>query len=66
MKVALVGKSLNTVEALLPVYGLIRDDQSPEVVISVGGDGTLLSAERKYPTIPKLPLRFSETSRKIH
>ncbi|MBV6481206.1 MAG: NAD kinase [bacterium] len=66
MKVALVGKSLNTVEALLPAYGLIRDDQSPEVVISVGGDGTLLSAERKYPTIPKLPLRFSETSRKIH
>lgn len=66
MKVALVGKPLETVEALFPAFGLVRDDQTPEVVISVGGDGTLLLAERTYPTVPKLPLRFSETSRKIH
>lgn len=66
MKVALVGKNLEDVEALLPPRGLVRDDVSPEVVISVGGDGTLLWAERDYPGVAKLPMRGSETSRKTH
>lgn len=66
MRVALVGQDLAEVEELLSARGLERDDISPEVVISVGGDGTLLWAERDYPGVPKLPMRASETSRKTH
>ncbi|MEW6617395.1 MAG: hypothetical protein AB1333_03175 [Patescibacteria group bacterium] len=32
---------------------------SPDIVISYGGDGTLMRAEHMYPGIPKLPLRAS-------
>jgi NAD+ kinase len=66
MRVALVGQDVSPVEGLLGSFGLVRDDAHPETVISVGGDGTLLQAERIYPGIPKLPLRSSETSRKTH
>ncbi len=66
MRVALVGQDVSSVEKLLPAYNMVRDDASPEAVISIGGDGTLLQAERLYPGIPKLPLRSSETSRKTH
>ncbi|MBU1088638.1 NAD(+)/NADH kinase [Patescibacteria group bacterium] len=31
-----------------------------DLVITVGGDGSILGAEKKYPSIPKLPLRFSK------
>lgn len=34
--------------------------ENPELVITFGGDGTLLGAERDYPGIPKLPLRDSK------
>lgn len=33
--------------------------ENPEVVICYGGDGTLLAAERRYPGIPKAPIRNS-------
>ena len=32
---------------------------NPEVVITYGGDGTILGAERDFPKIPKLPLKNS-------
>ncbi len=32
---------------------------SPDVVICYGGDGTLLSAELKWPGVPKVPIRNS-------
>lgn len=31
--------------------------ETPALVISYGGDGTLLAAEREFPGIPKLPIR---------
>jgi NAD+ kinase len=66
MRVALVGQEVGEVEQLLGHFGISRDDAHPDTVISVGGDGTLLQAERKYPGLPKLPIRSSETSRKTH
>lgn len=66
MKVVLFGSDLGSVEPLVARHGLERVTRNPEVVISVGGDGTLLSAEREFPGVPKLPLRQSATSRKIH
>ncbi|MCA9426047.1 MAG: NAD(+)/NADH kinase [Candidatus Omnitrophica bacterium] len=62
MKVALVGRDLDEVEPLVAEYGFVIDQDSPEVVISNGGDGALLGAERLYPGIPKLGLRNSKTS----
>lgn len=35
---------------------LIMDPANPEVVISYGGDGTLLAAELKWPGLPKVPI----------
>ena len=35
---------------------------TPELIITYGGDGALLGAERDYPGIPKLPLRDSATA----
>lgn len=36
---------------------IVEDD--PEVVVCYGGDGTLLSAERQWPGVPKVPIRNS-------
>ncbi len=35
-----------------------------DLIISYGGDGTLLGAERDYPGIPKLPIRSSSVCQK--
>ncbi len=55
MKVAIVhNKEAKTIEVaerlntLLEQAGIQRDDQEPEMVISIGGDGTLLSALHHY------------------
>ena len=34
-------------------------DENPDVVICYGGDGTLLSAEQKWPGVTKVPIRNS-------
>ncbi|HBQ51136.1 hypothetical protein A3B42_00100 [Candidatus Daviesbacteria bacterium RIFCSPLOWO2_01_FULL_38_10] len=60
MKVLLFGQNAQNIKDLVEKSGLIIVDQSPDAVISYGGDGTLLSAERKYPGIPKLPIRDSQ------
>ena len=38
----------------------------PDAVITFGGDGTLLGAERDFPGIPKLPLKDSDGCFKCH
>jgi NAD+ kinase len=37
--------------------GFKLDDKEPEMVITYGGDGSILQGEMKYPGIPKLPIR---------
>ena len=39
---------------------------SPDFIITVGGDGTFLQAERCYPGIPKLPVRDSLRCYRCH
>ncbi len=46
--------------------GFSYDTARPDIVISYGGDGTLLHAERRYPGVPKLQLRNSATCKKCH
>lgn len=64
MKVLLVGKNTKDIEQLVKNLGFELVTQNPDVVISYGGDGTLLSAEREYPGIPKLPIRNSQICNK--
>jgi len=40
--------------------GLVYDAKNPDFVVSLGGDGTFLISERKYPGIPKLIIRDSK------
>lgn len=39
--------------------------ESPDIILSLGGDGTFLVAENKYPEIPKIIIRDSEVCNKI-
>lgn len=64
MKVQLFGKNSKNIEGLVNNLGFKIVTSNPDVIISYGGDGTLLSAERKFPSIAKLPLRNSQICNK--
>ena len=60
MRVLLSGKNAKNIEGLVKSLGFEIVTADPDIIISYGGDGTLLSSERDYPKIPKLPLRNSQ------
>ncbi|OGE26831.1 hypothetical protein A3C26_02920 [Candidatus Daviesbacteria bacterium RIFCSPHIGHO2_02_FULL_39_12] len=64
MKVLLFGKNASSLEGLVKSSGLEVVDHNPDLIFSFGGDGTLLSAEKEYPGIPKLPMRNSQICKK--
>ncbi len=51
-------------EAFVKNAGFKLDEKEPEMVITYGGDGSILHAEAKYPGIPKLPIRENSISSK--
>lgn len=57
LRVAIVGDDRRRAEAILREHGhrVVRRD--PELVLSHGGDGTLLRSERFFPDVPKLTVR---------
>jgi NAD+ kinase len=60
MNVVLYGREADKVRAIVtaqPALRLVEHD--PEVVVTFGGDGTLLAAERLWPGVPKVPIRNS-------
>ncbi|MDP3758818.1 MAG: hypothetical protein Q8Q86_03795, partial [Candidatus Daviesbacteria bacterium] len=57
MKLLLHGKNAKDIEPLARSLGFEIVTSNPDVVISYGGDGTLLASERLHPGIPKLPIR---------
>lgn len=57
MKVIIAGKNSKNIEELVKTLGFEIVSSNPDVIISFGGDGTLLALERKYPGIRKLPIR---------
>ncbi|MBI2018310.1 hypothetical protein HYS96_01250 [Candidatus Daviesbacteria bacterium] len=59
MKVLLHGNNAKNIAGLIQSLGFEIVTENPDVVISYGGDGTLLSSEKKYPGVPKLPIRDS-------
>ena len=62
MKIKLSGKNLGDIMPLLDAAGFKLTRGKPELIVAHGGDGTLLMAERDFPSIPKLPLRDSGTA----
>ena len=64
MKLLLYGKNAKNIEPLAKSFGFEIVNTNPDVIISYGGDGTLLTSERLYPGIPKLPVRDSLVCKK--
>lgn len=62
MKIKLLGKNLGDIRPLLNELGFVESETDFELIITHGGDGALLGAEREYPGIPKLPLRDAATA----
>lgn len=60
MKVLLFGNNSKKFESLVKSFDIEISKANPDLIISFGGDGTLLSSEREFPTVPKLPIRNSK------
>lgn len=56
-RIAIRGRNLDELRNMLADYPVVLVDESPDLVISHGGDGALLGAEREFPGVPKFPLR---------
>jgi NAD+ kinase len=69
MRIAVYGKTPESKTQLLKAArkaGFTYDEKKPDIVISYGGDGTFLWAERRYPGVPKALFRYSKTCKKCH
>lgn len=64
MKIQLYGKNARDIKESAQKMGFEIVEEDPDVILSYGGDGTLLAAERQYPNIPKLPIRDSKVCKK--
>ena len=67
--VAIVRKYNRSVTALQKEAqraGFLYTTTKPDLVISVGGDGTFFFAERKYPGVPKIMVRESKVCEKCN
>ncbi len=57
LRVLVYGRNLEDLLPLLKQFPVELVQENPDLVISHGGDGSLLGAERLYPGIPKCPIR---------
>jgi len=57
---------VNPVRSLVEQTGFQYSDRDPDFVITVGGDGTFLQGEHRYPGIPKLLVRDSLICYRCH
>jgi len=57
LRVLVYGRNLEDLLPLLKQFPVELVQDKPDLVISHGGDGSLLGAERLYPGIPKCPIR---------
>ncbi|MCF7790487.1 MAG: hypothetical protein K9M56_00690 [Victivallales bacterium] len=56
------GRYTTEIKPVLKKYNIKTVDKNPDIIITYGGDGTLLEAEREYPDLPKLPIRDTRTA----
>jgi NAD+ kinase len=60
----LTGHDIAEIEPTVLRHGFQIVQNSPDLVICHGGDGTLIGAEREWPGVPKLAIRRSTTCKK--
>ncbi|MGC9031643.1 MAG: hypothetical protein ACP5H7_02705 [Minisyncoccia bacterium] len=60
MKVLIFGDNFNSIVNVIKKHKLTIVQKNPDVVISYGGDGTLIRSEFLFPGIPKLILKNSQ------
>lgn len=60
LRVIVFGKNREEILPAIERLGIAVVEDNPDVVISYGGDGTLLMAEREWPSLPKVALRDSK------
>ncbi len=59
MKVIVFGKNKGKIEPAVRAAGFTIVDEDPQFVVTYGGDGTVMRAERAHPGIPKIVLKDS-------
>ncbi|MEK7180621.1 MAG: hypothetical protein AAB706_04045 [Patescibacteria group bacterium] len=64
MNVAIFGTNKSTILTLVKEAGFTVTDKNPEIVLSFGGDGTLMRSEVAFPGVPKVALRDSTICKK--
>ncbi|MBI4019511.1 MAG: NAD(+)/NADH kinase [Candidatus Aenigmarchaeota archaeon] len=60
MKIAIFGRDKEAIRLHrkeVKEASFIYDEKNPDIVVSLGGDGTFLMSERLYPGIPKILVR---------
>lgn len=63
MRVLVTGRNVDDINMILSKYDEVEIvEDSPDLIVTYGGDGALLGAERAFPEVPKLPLRDSHTA----
>lgn len=63
-KLEINSKIFYRLKSLLKEEDTINSFESPDFIIVIGGDGTILKAERDYPNIPKITFRDSDIGSK--
>ncbi len=56
-RIMTIGRDLSIINSILEQEGLLLVSTEPDLIVTHGGDGYLLQAEREYPGVPKLPIR---------
>ena len=64
MKLSVFGSRADEIKPLIEKMGFEITPDAPDVVVSYGGDGTLMAAEYEFPGVPKLILRASLVCKK--
>ena len=62
MKIHIAGRNINDILPAIEREDIEIVEKDPDLVITHGGDGALLGAERDFSGIPKLPVRDFQTA----
>ncbi len=62
VRILVFGQEKEGITPIIKKFGYVVVKADPEIIISYGGDGTLLRSEQIYPSIPKIPIRRSSTA----
>ncbi len=66
MKLLVYGENTSDIKKLAKEALFEISNNNPEMIASVGGDGTFMKSESEFPGIPKFILKKTKTSKKGH